>query len=451
MKIILTHLTKSKNMRTLYGVLLLFLIQIVSIQGQTKIDYREFTLDNGLHVILHKDNTTPIVSTVVLYHVGSKNENPERTGFAHFFEHLMFEGSENIPRGKYFEIIESEGGTLNAYTSNDITLYYEVVPSNKLELALYMESERMLHLKVDTIGVNTQRDVIKEEMKQVMEEQPYMSFLRELPERMYPGHPYQWPVIGAAEHLDASTLDEFMNFYKTYYVPNNAILCVAGDIDYDHAEKMVRKYFEEIPKGTKELYRPNVKMQKPQEEIRDIVYDNIQLPALFQGYQMPPKTHPDSYALNLLSTYLVGGKSSIMYKELVDKQKKALQAVAFPMDLEQGGMFIVLCIANMGIDINELSDEVDKIIAQVKQEGISDTDFQKLLNIQENNQVNSLASIAGIAQQLANAHVFYGSADYINKELEMYRKVTREDIKRVANKYLTMDSRVVLTYLPKAQ
>lgn len=434
-----------------FSALLLLVFSFIQLNAQTNIEFKEFTLDNGLHVILHQDNTTPIVSTVVLYHVGSKNERPERTGFAHFFEHLMFEGSANIPRGKYFEYVESEGGTLNAYTSNDITLYYEILPSNKLELALYMESERMLHLKIDTIGVNTQRDVIKEEMKQVMEEQPYMSFQKEMPLRLYPNHPYQWPVIGAIEHLNASTLEEFMGFYKTYYVPNNATLSIAGDIDYAHAEKLVRKYFEEIPKGTGKIYRPDLKMERVQEEIDDIVYDNIQLPGVFQGYQMPEKTHPDAYALNLLSTYLLGGKSSLLYKELVDQQQKALQAVAFPLDLEMGGMFLILAIANMGVDVDELSNSIDVLLEQVKKDGISDYDFQKLMNIKENQIVSGLGSIAGLAQKLAQSHVFYGDANHINMEMDKYREVTPEDIKRVANQYLTMDSRVILKYLPKAQ
>jgi zinc protease len=216
---------------------------------------------------------------------------------------------------------------LNAGTSQDFTVYFETMPSNQLELALYMESERMLHAKVDQIGVDTQREVIKQEMKQVMEERPYGSYQKELPVRLYPNHPYKSPIIGSAEHLDAATLEEFQEFYNTFYTPNNATLSIAGDIDYAETEALVRKYFSEIPKGSIEPFRPNVKIEKLTKEVKDVVYDNIQLPAVFQGYLMPEKGHPDAYALDLLSTYLLSGKSSLMYRELVDKRQKAVQAV----------------------------------------------------------------------------------------------------------------------------
>ncbi|MBW3470139.1 M16 family metallopeptidase [Arthrospiribacter ruber] len=437
-------------MRKLSFTLILSACLALTALAQSKIEFREFTLDNGLHVILHQDRSTPIVATTVFYHVGSKNEDPERTGFAHFFEHLMFEGTENIPRGKYFEIVESAGGTLNAGTSQDYTIYYEILPSNQLELALYLESERMLHAKVDQIGVDTQREVIKQEMKQVMEERPYGNFQRELPLRLYTNHPYRWPIIGAAEHLDAASLEEFVDFYKTFYVPNNATLTLVGDFEYDEAEEMVKKYFSEIPKGTKEMRRPDVEIERLAEEIKDNIYDNIQLPAVFQGYIMPAKNHEDYYALDLLSTYLLSGKSSLMYRKLVDESQKAVQAAAIPNNLEDGGMFIILAIANMGIEVEDLHTAVDEILAEVKENGISDNDFTKLLNIKETQYVNSLGSVANIAMELAQAHVFYGEADYINKKLEKYRAVKPEDIKRVANQYLTKDSRVVLNYLPKS-
>ncbi|MCH7403062.1 M16 family metallopeptidase [Belliella kenyensis] len=436
-------------MRKITLSILLGVLVTCSVFAQNKIEFKEFKLENGLHVILHQDKTTPIVATTVLYHVGSKNENPERTGFAHFFEHLMFEGSEYIPRGKFFEIVESAGGTLNAGTNQDYTVYYEILPSNKLELSLYLESERMLHAKVDQTGVDTQREVIKQEMKQVMDEQPYGSFQREIPVRLYPNHPYNWPIIGSAEHLDNAKLDEFMDFYDMYYVPNNATLVVAGDIDYANAESMIRKYFSEIPAGKRDFYRPNIEIAKLSTQQEDIVYDNIQLPAVFQGYLMPKKNHPDTYALSLLSTYLLSGKSSLMYRELVDKQQKAVQAVAFPNDLEDGGMFLVLAIANMGVDVDDLNTSIDEVLESVKSNGIAEKDLEKLINIKENQLVNGFGSIASIAQSLAQGHVFYGSADYVNTQLDKYRKVTASDIKRVANEYLKKDSRVVLKYLPK--
>ncbi|WP_143959669.1 M16 family metallopeptidase [Litoribacter populi] len=418
--------------------------------AQNKIEFKEFTLDNGMHVIMHQDNTTPIVTTSVLYHVGSKNEDPERTGFAHFFEHLLFEGSENIGRGEYMKKIQSAGGTLNAFTSNDITYYYESLPSNQLELALYMESERLLHAKIDETGVETQREVVKEEKRQRIDNQPYGSILTETLARAYSEHPYQWAPIGSLDHLNAATLDEFMQFYKDFYVPNNATLVLAGDFDYDQAEEWVRKYFSEIPKGEGEIRRPNVEEPRKTEEIRDIIYDNIQIPAVIQAYNLPKKTHEDSYAMEMLSTYLTGGKSSLMTKELVDNQQKALAVAAIPLDLEDGGIFIMYGITNMGVEAEDLESEIDTILRNVKAEGISERDFQKLQNIIENNLVSKNSTMAGIAQNLAEAKVFYGDTDYINQELDNYRKVTREDIQRVANEYLTLDGRVVLHYLPKA-
>jgi zinc protease len=418
--------------------------------AQTKIDFKEFTLDNGLHVIMHQDNSTPIVVTSVLYHVGSKNENPERTGFAHFFEHLMFEGSENIDRGQYMNIIQSRGGTLNAYTSNDITYYYELLPSNELELALYMESERMLHSKVDLTGVETQREVVKEERRQRYENQPYGTILPETLVRAYTTHPYQWAPIGSMDHLNAATIEEFQQFYKDFYVPNNATLTIAGDIDYKETEALVRKYFSEIPKGAKEVYRPNVKEPKKTAEIRDVIYDNIQIPAVIQAYNLPPRNHPDSYALSMLSTYLTGGNSSLMTKELVDKQQKALVVAAIPLELEDGGIFIMYSITNMGVEPKDLESEVDRLIRQVQDQGISDEDFAKLKNQMENDIVSSNSTVAGIAENLAEARVIYGDTDYINQVMNKYSQVTKADIQRVAKEYLDLTGRVVLYYLPKA-
>jgi predicted Zn-dependent peptidase len=418
--------------------------------AQKKIEYNEFDLDNGLHVIMHQDNTTPIVITSVLYHVGSKNEQPDRTGFAHFFEHLMFEGSPNIERGEYMNIIQARGGTLNAFTSNDITYYYELLPSNELELALYMESERMLQSKVDQTGVDTQREVVKEEKRQSYDNRPYGSILIETLKRAYTVHPYRWAPIGSLDDLNEASIEEFQQFYKDFYVPNNATLTIAGDLDYAQTEKWVREYFSAIPKGAKEIYRPNVVEPKKTAEIRDIIYDNIQIPAVIQAYNLPKQTAADSYALSMLSTYLTGGNSSLMTKELVDKQQKALALAAIPLELEDGGVFIMYGITNMGVEPKDLETEIDKLIKQVQDEGISDRDFAKLQNIIENNLVSGNSSMAGIAQNLAESHVIFGDTDFINKQMELYNKVTKADLQRVAKEYLDLDGRVVLYYLPKA-
>lgn len=418
--------------------------------GQNQIEFEEFQLDNGLTVLMHRDTATPIVAVSVMYHVGSKNENPERTGFAHFFEHLLFEGTENIGRGEFMKKIESIGGTLNAYTSNDVTYYHEVVPSNYLETALYMESERMLHAKIDSVGIETQRSVVKEEMRQRIDNQPYGTILKETFKRTHQQHPYHWPVIGSIEHLNAATLNEFMEFYKTYYVPNNAVLSIAGDLDYAQTEAWVRQYFSEIPRGTGRINRPSVTEPKRNEEIRDMIYDNIQLPAVIFAYNLPPKKHEDSPALDMLSTYLTGGKSSLLTKEIVDNQQKALAVEAFPLDLEDGGVFLLYGIANMGVAADSLENAIDEQMNRVFAEGISEDDFQKLRAQVENAVVNQYASVAGIAESLAEAKIFFGNANEINNEMEKYNRVTREDIQCVATRYFGKDGRVVLHYLPKS-
>ncbi|HMU70472.1 MAG TPA: pitrilysin family protein, partial [Chitinophagales bacterium] len=206
-----------------------FMLSAQSIQ----IKYTEYDLPNGLHVILHEDHSTPIVAVSIMYHVGSKNENPNRTGFAHFFEHLLFEGSENIPRGEFAKIVERSGGTLNANTSNDRTYYFEIMPSNQLETSLWLESERLMHAKVDKVGIETQRSVVKEEKRQRVDNQPYGTLIEEIMKRMYTNHPYRWMTIGSMEHLDAASEEDYVNFYKTFYVPNNAVLSIAGDINVE--------------------------------------------------------------------------------------------------------------------------------------------------------------------------------------------------------------------------
>ena len=257
-----------------------------------QIQYVEYDLDNGLHVILHEDHTTPNVVISVMYHVGSKNENPERTGFAHFFEHLLFEGSEHVKRGEFDDYISRAGGTNNANTTNDRTYYYDLLPSNHLATGIWLESERMLHARVEKVGIETQRQVVKEERRQRVDNRPYGTVLEESMKRAFTVHPYRWPVIGAMAHLDAATDDDYVNFYKDFYVPNNAVLSIAGDINIAETKALIAKYFGPIPKGTKEVYRPNIVEPPLAGEIRDTIYDNIQLPAVVHTYRIPAQGRP---------------------------------------------------------------------------------------------------------------------------------------------------------------
>jgi predicted Zn-dependent peptidase len=414
-----------------------------------RIKFVEYDLPNGLHVILHQDNTTPIVAVTILYHVGSKNEVVGRTGFAHFFEHLMFEGSENIPRGDYDKITLSAGGTLNANTSQDRTFYYELFPSNQLELGLWLESERLLHLRIDSVGVETQRAVVKEERKQSYDNRPYGSIIEQTMSHAYKVHPYRWTPIGFPEDINKATLQEFMDFHSTYYVPNNATLSIAGDFNIEETKKLIEKYFAEIPRGTKPIVRPNITEPVKTAEVRDSVYDNIQLPAVIMAYHMPAQGTDDAYALSMLTTLLSDGESSRLSKSIVDKQQKALQVMAFPFALEDPGLFLVFGLVNMGVTLETLEAAIDAEIAKVKTEAIPEMEFKKLQNKVENDFVTGNSTMAGIAENLANYHVYFGNANLINTEIERYMKVTPEDLKRVANKYLNKENRVVLYYLPK--
>jgi len=418
--------------------------------AQNKIDFVEYNLDNGMHVILHQDKTTPIVAVTMMYHVGSKNEKSDRTGFAHFFEHLMFEGSPNIKRGEYFKIVQNAGGQLNANTSFDRTFYFEILPSNQLKLALWLESERLLHLKIDSTGVETQRKVVIEERHQGLDNQPYGTILEETFKRAFPGTPYEWTPIGSAQYIDKATIQEFQNFYNQYYVPQNVTLSIAGDIDIDQTKEEIENYFGGIPKGTQDIYRPKFNVEKQKAEVRDTVYDNIQLPLVLQAYHIPEQGTPDYYALNMLTTILSSGRSSRLYKEIVDKEQKAVNIGSIPFALEDAGLFITYGICNGGVKANELESAMQKELDKVKKNLITEEEFQKIRNQMKNDFVSQNATDVGIAEHLAQYHIYFGNTNLINTEIDRFMKVTREDIKRVANKYLAKDNRVVLYYLPKS-
>lgn len=414
-----------------------------------KIDFVEYDLPNGMHVILHEDHTVPLVAVTVNYHVGSKNEVPERTGFAHFFEHLLFEGSANIKRGEFFKYVSSAGGQNNAFTTQDQTFYYEVLPSNQMELGLWLESERLLHAKIEDIGVETQREVVKEEKRLRVDNQPYGRFISEIFVRMFKNHNYRWAPIGSMDHLNAATLKEFMDFYHTYYVPDNAVLTIVGDIQIDKTKLLIEKYFNEIPKGTTKIVRPSKEEPPLGKEVRDVYYDEfVQLPLVSYSYRIPSMKHEDQYALEMMSQVLSSGSSSRMNKELVDNKEKALQVFSFNYALEDYGLFITAAIAGMGVEAKELDELMDIEVEKIKNELISESEFEKIRNQMENQIVNQNSGVQGIAMNLSNSYQFFHNTNRVNTELEGYMKVTREDIKRVANQYLTKENRVVLYYLP---
>ena len=415
------------------------------------VSFEEYDLDNGLHVILHQDNNAPVVTTSVMYHVGAKDEQPDRTGFAHFFEHLLFEGTENIERGQWFSIVTENGGTNNANTTDDRTYYYEVFPSNNLELGLWMESERMLHPIINQIGVETQNEVVKEEKRLRVDNQPYGKFLENVKKNLFRKHPYRWTTIGEMEHLDAATLDEFLAFNKKFYVPNNAVLVVAGDIDIASTKKMVQDYFGDIPRGA-DIERNYEKDDPITEAISATAYDsNIQIPAVINAYRTPGFSERDSRVLDMISTYLSDGPSSKLYKKLVDEKKMALQTGAFNISQEDYSMYVIFGLPLGENTLDDLVSEMDEEIVKIQDQLISDRDYQKLQNKIENGFVNSNASIEGIANSLARYYMLYGDTNLINTEIDIYRSITREEIQDVANKYLNPNQRLVLEYLPETK
>lgn len=490
----------------LAGVLFLATIA-VNAQERRKIEFVEYDLPNGLHVILHEDHSTPVVAVTLSYHVGSKNEKIGRTGFAHFFEHLMFEGTQHIDRHQFDKFVESAGGTLNANTSQDRTFYYELLPSNQLELGIWLESERLLHAKVENIGIETQREVVKEEKRQRIDNQPYGSWMEEIFKRAYVEHPYRWVPIGSMEDLNAAQEEDYVNFYRTFYVPHNATLSIAGDINVEQAKKWIAAYFGTIPNGEKlDIYRdkefltleqfqakyaaqlkgretskdfigdferdlstedfikkyfpnasekprpiptPEIKEGMLKAEILDTIYDNIQIPAVFIAYRTPELNHPDRYAVDMLSMILSDGNSSRLNKNLVEKNQ-ALFAFSFPFPLEDPGIAVMLASPAGDVTPKGLQDAIDAEVAKLQNELITDEEFGKLKNMIESDFILSNSTMAGIAESLSDYYTFHKkNTNLINTELDNYMAVTKADIQRVAKTYFVKSNRVILYYLPK--
>ena len=415
-----------------------------------KVAFEEYTLDNGLHVILQNDPSAPVVITSVMYHVGAKNENPERTGFAHFFEHLLFEGTENIKRGEWFKIVTGNGGTNNANTTEDRTYYYEVFPSNNLELGLWMEAERMLHPVINQIGVDTQNEVVKEEKRLRVDNQPYGNLITEVKKNIFVKHPYRWAPIGSMEHLDAATLGEFQAFNKKFYIPNNAVLVVAGDFEANQTKEWIQKYFGVIQKGPA-IERETFVEEPIVESIKAKYEDpNIQIPMVVASYRTPSMKTRDARVLDFISTILSDGKSSRLYKKIVDDKKMALQIGAFSYSQEDYGIYILYGLPQAPSTAENILTEIDAEIVKLQTELISDKELKKLQNKYDNQYVNSNSSIEGIAENLATFHLLYKDVNLINTEIEMYHTITPEEIREVAKKYLNPNQRLVLDYVTSA-
>tara|TARA_Y100000768_G_scaffold386792_1_gene376072 strand:- start:660 stop:1970 length:1311 start_codon:yes stop_codon:yes gene_type:complete len=425
------------------------LVLLPTISFSQNVKFTEYDLDNGMHVILHQDNSVPIAVTSVMYHVGAKDENPDRTGFAHFFEHLLFEGTKNIARGQMDKIIEKNGGSYNANTNQDRTYYYELLPSNKVDLGLWIESERLLHPVINQIGVDTQNEVVKEEKRLRVDNAPYGQLLEEITKGLFVKHPYRWTTIGSMDHLDAATLEEFLEFKNKFYVPNNAVLVVAGNFDMDDIKKKISDYFGPIPRGN-DVPRVNIKEDPLNGELKRTFNDpNIQIPMGLVSYRTPSMKDREAYVLDMISSILSDGKSSRLYKKMVDDKKISLQVQAVNLSLEDYGAYVILSLPVGDNKLITLYDNIDEEIEKLKKDLITEREYEKLQNIFENNFVNSNSSMAGIANSLARNYMLYGNTNLINTTIDIYKSITRDEIREVAKKYLNKENRVLIDYLPE--
>jgi zinc protease len=450
-------------------VILLAAVGVASLQAQSPagaapraagttarltVPYTDFTLANGLHVILHRDPSVPVVSVNVWYHVGSGSEKPGRTGFAHLFEHLMFEGSKNVPEGSFDTWLEAAGGNNNGSTTTDRTNYFIDIPSNALDLALFLESDRMGYL-LDTMTparVDGQRDVVKNERRQSYENQPYGRAFLELSSMLYPkSHPYSWPTIGSMEDLTAASRDDVAEFFKTYYAPNNASLVIAGDIDLAATRALVEKWFSEIPRG------PAVPPIAPPAAVLDGVKkqtlpDRVQLPRLYLAWHTPPVFEPGDTAMDVTSSLLTGGKNARLYKRLVYDLQIAQDVNAFQQSQALGSVFVIIATARPGQTLEKIQQVIDEELDKLRTTPADDREMARVMNQIEANfyrQMERVGGFGGKADQLNAYYTRTGMPDFFEEDISRYRAVSATDITAAIVRYLPKDRRVELSIVPE--
>ncbi|MEP6703388.1 MAG: pitrilysin family protein [Acidobacteriota bacterium] len=413
------------------------------------IKIKEYQLKNGLRVVLHEDKSTPLVAVSTWYHVGSKNEELGRTGFAHLFEHMMFQGSKNY-NTDYFTPLQEAGGNVNGTTNQDRTWYYETVPSNFLELALMLEADRLGGLieAMTQEKLDNQRDVVKNERRQRVDNQPYGTAFEKIGAIMYPkGHPYNWTTIGSMEDLQAATLDDVKNFFRRYYVPNNTVLVLSGDFNEKQARGWVEKYFGPIAKGG-EITRPNNPMPKLDKEIRTTVEDTVPLPRRFMVWHSVPQYSADEPALDLLGYILSTGRTSRLQSNLIYGKEMAQQVGAFNGTNEIAGTFQIQATARPGKSLDDIEKEINAEIERIKKEPPTADEMARAKNSNESQTVFGLQTVLGKASQLGNYTGYLNKPGYFQTDLDRYAAVTPADIQRVANTYLT-SNRLVMSYVPR--
>ena len=434
---------------------LVFLTGVARAQETARIavPYTQFTLPNGLDVILHEDHSVPLVAVDAWYHVGSAREKPGRTGFAHLFEHIMFEGSGHVPEGDFDNWLEAAGGDNNGSTDNDRTNYWETVPSNALELALFLESDRMGYLlnAMSPKKVDGQRDVVKNERRQSYENRPYGMASLKLPEEMFPpGHPYHWPVIGSMEDLTKASYEDVVQFFKSYYGPNNTTLVVAGDIDPVEARRLVEKWFSDVPRGAPvpPLSAPTPVLTA---EKRVTLEDKVQLPQITIGWLTPSYFHPGDETMDVLARVLASGKNSRLYKRLVYDLQIAQDVSAGQYSAGLGSMFLVTATAREGHGLSELEKVIGEEITKIKNEPPATRELERAVNQIESAFYGALERVGGFGGKAdrLNLYEFYtGRPDYFAEDLARYMSLDPRDLQSAARAYLKDDARLVLSVVP---
>jgi zinc protease len=423
---------------------------------EVHIPYTQFTLQNGLNVILHRDASLPVVSVNLWYHVGSKNEKPGRTGFAHLFEHIMFEGSAHVPEGDFDNLLESAGGVNNGSTSNDRTNYWENIPANALELALWLEADRMGFL-LETMSqekLDIQRDVVKNERRQGVDNQPYGRAFETIYENLYlHDHPYHWPVIGSMDDLSAASLEDVMDFFRTYYAPNNASLAVAGDVRESEVRRLVEKYFGDIPAGppVPEVMVPEAALG---ENVEVVLEDAVQLPRLYVAWQAPKVFTQDDAVLDVLSSVLTQGKSSRLYKRLVYDEQIAQDVGAFQNGQEVGGSFWIIATAKPEVSLGRLATVIREELERVVADGVTAVELKRAVTGVEPDFVRSLERVGGFggkADRLNEYHFLTGNPGWVRRDLRRYHEVTPAALAAAAGTYLAGQPAVWLSVVPRGR
>jgi predicted Zn-dependent peptidase len=414
-----------------------------------KLEYQRLVLPNGMTVILHQDTSTPIVHVELWYHVGSKNERPGRTGFAHFFEHLMFKGSRNVEPEQHTSIVASVGGQANAYTNEDTTVFWQSIPAQYLPLALWMEADRMASLRIDERTFVAEREVVKEERRMRIENPPYGLLNELITFHAFDVHPYKHPVIGSMEDLTAATIDDVRDFYETYYVPENATLMIVGDFEADTAISLVNQYFARVPKAVKPVPR-DIPQEPPQKKEKRVTLEQPwPLPAVVVTYHVPYNGHPDSYPMFVMSKTLSDGQTSRIYRNLVYESGLALTAFGSSSFLEQPGIFSAVALVNPGKSPDAVEKALIAEFDRLKTDGISERELQRAKNQFARDYIVSRLSIKEKASQLGHAEVIQKDMASADGEFDTFQAVTLADVKRVAQKYFVPEGRMVMRIMPR--